>query len=284
MEAKLWEGAEQFREGIQEGDFVKFQGVAQKYNDVNQLILNRIRKATSADVNDGFDINQLVPCTEHDIDELWDRLRALVSENLERSCLLELLSNLLGEHEEKLRSHPAGVEIHHSYRGGLLEHIVSVLESALFFAEKYPNVDRDLLIAGAVLHDIGKLEELSNEGHPAYTLEGQLIGHIVLGFEMVRRQAALIPEFPEDLLVRLQHMILSHQGQPEWGSPQTPKMLEALILHYIDDLDAKLNRFYRLLKEDMSDSQFTPYDRHLGRAILKGEAADRGEAPLVASG
>ena len=284
MEARLWDGVERFREEVEEGDFVKYRGVVQSYNGVNQLIISEIRKTVQGDGLDGFDAAKLIPSTENDVEQMWARLNSLVKENVVRSCLLDLLTSVLNAHEEKIKTYPAGVEVHHNYRGGLLEHILSVLESALYFAGKYPNVDTDLLAAGAVLHDIGKLEELSDAVRPAYTSRGQLIGHVVLGCELVGREASRIPDFPEDLLVRIQHIILSHQGQPEWGSPQVPKMLEALILHYVDDLDAKLNRFYRLQKEDVSDSDFTPFDRHLGRAVLKIKPGREDDVPLVASG
>ena len=125
--------------------------------------------------------------------------------------------------------------------------MISVLESVLFFSRNYPDLDKDLLIAGAVLHDIGKLEELINPENPAYTTRGRLIGHVVMGAVLVREEAAQITDFPTILLTQIEHLILSHQGQLEWGSPKKPQTMEALILHYADDLDAILNRFLQIL-------------------------------------
>jgi 3'-5' exoribonuclease len=284
IESKVWDNVEECDRQIQEGDFVKYQGLVQIYNGNKQLIVEKIRQAVPEDRMSGFDEGEMIPRSEYDIDGMWQKLCSLVIEHASRPCLRELLNNVLKKNEEKIKSYPAGVEIHHNYWGGFLEHVLSVLESALFFSDKYPALDKDLLVAGAVLHDIGKLEELSTPHNPTYTVRGQLIGHVVMGRDLVRREASCIPEFPVDLLTQLEHLILSHQGQPEWGSPKRPQTREALILHYIDDLDAKLNRFYRVMKQDQGDSDFTPFDRYLGRAVFKGDLADREDRLLVASG
>ena len=284
IEGKIWENIEECQKGIQEGDFVKYQGVVQIYNGKKQLIVQRLRKVLpEEDSNNGFKVRDLIPCTEYDVEEMWQRLRSLVHRHTSRPCILQLLSNVLEENEEQIKSYPAGVEIHHDYWGGFLEHVLSVLESALFFADKYPDVDKDLLIAGAVLHDIGKLEELSSAYNASYTTRGHLIGHLVMGRDLLRKEAARIPEFPVKLLMLLEHLILSHQGQLEWGSPRRPKTPEALILHYIDDLDAKLNRLCRVRKEDPGDSDFTAFDRYLGRVIFKGDYDESPDCELLAS-
>ncbi|MDA2929566.1 3'-5' exoribonuclease YhaM family protein [Acidobacteria bacterium AH-259-O06] len=283
IEGKMWENIEGCQKEIHEGDFVKYQGAVQIYNGSKELIVQQIRRTISQDCGNGFNLRDLIACTEHDIEEMWRRLRSLVLEHTTRPCILQLLNNVLDGNEEQIKSYPAGVEIHHNYWGGFLEHGLSVLESALFFADKYPDLDKDLLIAGAILHDIGKLEELSRPYSPSYTARGQLIGHVVLGCNLLRSEAARIPEFPANLLLLLEHLILSHQGQLEWGSPKRPKIPEALILHYIDDLDAKMNRFSLVLKEDREDSDFTQFDRYLGRAIFKGDYENSRDYPLVAS-
>ncbi|MCH8819490.1 MAG: HD domain-containing protein [Acidobacteria bacterium] len=270
IESKIWDRVEELHKEIQAGDFVKYQGVVQTYNGRRQMVINQIRKVRPEDSEAGFNPTELIPSTEYDIDEMWESLYALVLEHTSRPSIKQLLTQILDAHEEEIKSYPAGMEVHHGYRGGFLEHVLSVLKSALFFAGHYPDLDKDLLIAGAVLHDIGKLEELSGPDNPVYTTRGQLIGHVVMGFELVRKEAARIPEFPPTLLTLLEHLILSHQGQLEWGSPQPPKLPEALILHYLDDLDAKVNRFSQVLKEDPGDLDFTAYDRLLGRAVFKG--------------
>jgi 3'-5' exoribonuclease len=183
---------------------------------------------------------------------------------------LQLVTEVLNENRDRILTFPAATEVHHNYWGGYLEHVLSVLKSALHYADRFPSLDRDLLVAGAILHDIGKLAERRAPQNPAYTAEGILIGHVVLGRDMVREAAKRIPDFPASLLVLLEHIVISHQGQPEWGSPKRPKIAEALVLHYIDDLDAKLNRFFRLLRDDQNDSDFTSYDRILERVLFKG--------------
>ena len=278
IESKVWDRVEELQTELQEGDFVKYRGIVQTYNGRKQMVINQIRKVLPEDSESGFDSTELVPSTEYDIDEMWENLCSLVGEHTSRPAIKQLLTQVLDAHEEEMRNFPAGLEIHHNYRGGFLEHVLSILKGALFFADHYPGVDKDLLIAGALLHDIGKLEELSRPDNPMYTTRGQLIGHVVMGFELVRKEAARIPEFPPTLLTLLEHLILSHQGQLEWGSPQPPKLPEALILHYLDDLDAKINRFSRVLKEDPGDSDFTAFDRYLGRAVFKGNYDEPSES------
>ncbi|HXK58528.1 MAG TPA: HD domain-containing protein [Acidobacteriota bacterium] len=277
--AKVWDDVDVLREELQAGDFIKYKGRVQIYNGSRQLIVERIRKVTPGDQAQGFAESEVIRTTEYDIDEMWDRLHSLITENCRRPCILQLLRSVLENNREKIRSFPAGTEIHHNYWGGFLEHVLSVLESALFFASKYPSLDRDLLVAGAVLHDIGKLEELGNPKNPTYTTKGILIGHVVLGRDILLEEARKIPDFPADLLVHLEHLILSHQGQLEWGSPKQPKTAEALVLHYIDDLDAKMNRVLRLLKEDQNDSDFTSFDRFLRRPVFKGSYTGDSDPP-----
>jgi 3'-5' exoribonuclease len=272
IEAKLWDKVDEWRREFGEKDFVKYKGTVQSYNGGRQLILEKIRRVGPGDHNDGFNERDMIPCTPHDIDRMWERLGRLVEEQVSRASVRELVKRILDNHQQQFKSYPAGTEIHHNYWGGFLEHVLSVVESCLFFADKYPALDRDVLVAGAVLHDIGKMEELGNPESPTYTTRGVLVGHIVLGRDILLREAGQIRDFPEETLLLLEHMILSHQGQLEWGSPKRPKIPEALILHYVDDLDAKLNRIFRVLDEDEGESSFTSYDRYLGRAFFKTEA------------
>ncbi len=270
IEAKIWDDVNIWRDQIAEGDFVKYRGRVQMYNTSRQLVLERIRKTKEEDFADGFSEQEVIQATEYDIDEMWRTLNELVLRNCASESILRLLQNVLTRFREQIKCYPAATEVHHNYWGGFLEHCLSVLDSAIFFSSKYPGLDRDLLVAGAVLHDIGKIEELSSPHNPRYTTRGILIGHIVLGRDILREEAARIPDFPEDRLVLLEHLILSHQGQLEWGSPKQPRIPEALVLHYIDDLDAKINRVFRLLRDDQNDSEFTSYDRILGRELFKG--------------
>jgi 3'-5' exoribonuclease len=283
IEAKIWDDVDVWREQVQEGDFIKYRGRVQFYNGSRQLIVDKVRKVSPADTEEGFAETEVILATDYDIDQMWARLESLIQSCCQRPCMLTLLTNLLTRNREKMKSFPAGTEIHHNYWGGFLEHALSVLESALFFASRYPGLDRDLLVAGAVLHDIGKLEELANPQRPSYTTKGVLIGHVVLGRDMVREESRNIPDFPEDLLLLLEHIILSHQGQMEWGSPKEPRIPEALVLHYVDDLDAKMNRMLRLLRDDQSESDFTVFDRFLGRTVFKGSTRVSADSVPVAN-
>ena len=174
------------------------------------------------------------------------------------------------ENEKKIKMYPGAMRIHHEYIGGFLEHTLSVARTCDYFSGKYGEVNRDLLIAGAILHDIGKLKELSVSNITEYSEEGNLIGHIVLGSDMVKEKARKIEDFPEDKLIQLDHIILSHQGNMEWGSPKPPMTIEALILHYAEDLDAKVNIFKRAVKKDREEGKFTQKDPLLGRVLFKG--------------
>jgi 3'-5' exoribonuclease len=179
----------------------------------------------------------------------------------------------------KFTAAPAGVKNHHAYHGGLLEHVVTLLNVADRIADLYPEVDRDLLLTGIFLHDIGKVDELSYDRAFAYTDEGQLVGHLVMGVEMLRdkaeRTADLTGEpFPAELLLRLKHMIVSHHGTHEFGSPKLPMTPEAVALHYLDNLDAKIHAFTREIRDDpCRESSWTPFQQNLGRRLFKGSPA-----------
>ena len=176
----------------------------------------------------------------------------------------------------KFTTAPAGIKNHHAYQGGLVEHVVNLLNVAGRITEFYPELDRDLLLTGIFLHDVGKVDELSYDRAFAYTDEGQLVGHLVMGVEMLAQKVARCTEltgepFPPELLLRLKHMIVSHHGSYEFGSPKLPMTLEAVALHYLDNLDAKLHTFGREIRDDPSrDSSWTPFQQSLGRRLFKG--------------
>ena len=283
IEARLWNHTEELDQAFKEGDFVKYKAKIELYNGNRQLILERIRKAVPEDRLHGFKESELVARTDRDIEEMWKELQTLIDEHTTKVYIRKLLSNILAKFREEIKTYPAGVEVHHNYWGGFLEHILSVLESAVFFSKKYPTLDQDLLVAGAVLHDIGKIQELGTPHASSYTVRGHLIGHVVLGFDLLQKEASLIPNFPSEVLTQLGHLILSHQGRRKWGSPKRPKTPEALVLHYIDDLDAKMNRFFRVLEQDEGRSDFTAFDYYLQRSVYKGSKRSVKERVLVAS-
>jgi 3'-5' exoribonuclease len=216
----------------------------------------------------------LLPTSPRDQARMERELEAIVASVRDRH-LRSLLMRCLGPETElgaAYRQHPAATRNHHAYVSGLLEHSVSVASACDRLAEHYAtqgvHLDRDLLVTGALLHDIGKIRELDPPPATAYTTAGRLLGHIVLGMQMVQREAAKIPGFPEDRLLHLQHLIASHQGKPEWDSPRVPQVLEAMVLHYADDLDAKVNQA-RTLLSSVAPGEWSDYDRSLGRSFLR---------------
>lgn len=271
VEARIWNNVDEVEGQFEEGDFVRYTGRVELYNGSKQVILNKVEKVEKDLISKEMDLGEFFPASRFNLDEMWKDVQKIVQSETKRPEVRQLLRKILRTYEEEIKSFPAGVEIHHDYRGGYLEHIHSILQNCIFFANRYPSLDRDLLICGALLHDIGKIRELSGPSNPSYTTVGRLIGHIVLGRDILLEEARDIPGFPPQLLMLLEHMILSHQGQLEWGSPKRPKIPEALVLHYLDDLDAKLNRFFSILEEGSGDGDFTSYDRHLGRPLFNGD-------------
>lgn len=256
--------------------YVKFRGQVQSYRDQLQLKVDQCRPATAEDRKDGFDEARLVPSTKFDLDDLDRRLRAILLGKIERPALARLASETLAVHGATLRVHPAAKGIHHAFRGGLLEHVVSMMELAERFADHYPELDRDLMLLGVLFHDLGKIQELGAMPDNDYTPVGRLVGHVVLGRDLLRERAAAIPGFPADLLLQLEHLVLSHQGRKEFASPVEPMTPEALALHAIDDIDSKL-AVLRGLKE--SGRGFV-WARSLERFVWLGDEAN---AEAVAS-
>jgi len=223
------------------------------------------------------DLELFVPASPRDRAVMGKELDLLV-ESVGDPTLRLLLQRMTGKKTavgRQYRLHPAAKRNHHAYLGGLLEHSLSVAMAADALCAHYQRqgarVERDLLIAGALLHDVGKVRELSAARAIAYTDEGQLLGHILIGLQMVTREAEQIPGFRADCLLHLQHLIASHQGRHEWASPKVPQTLEALILHYADDLDSKMNPAMGLLRE-VGDGGWTGYDRSLERALFQPPA------------
>jgi 3'-5' exoribonuclease len=263
----MWEtdGADDFAAG----DVVRLRGQVSRYQDKLQITIDKIRKAESAE----YDLGDFVPKTSRDVDELWAELNGYVS-SFTDIHLHALLRAFLDDPEiaSALRTAPAAKSMHHAWIGGLLEHIVSLLNIADLAARHYTEVNRDLLLTGVVLHDIGKLHELRWGTSFDYTLEGQLVGHITMGIGMVEKKLAMLPDFPGPLRVLVEHIILSHHGKYEFGSPKLPMIPEALLLHYLDDLDAKMqtmrNEFTRAEAQGRAPGQMTDWVRSMERPLL----------------
>lgn len=244
LAAKIWPDSPAIRETFAEKDFIAFKGTVREYRDQLQLNLDHCRRVNEGDREKGFDEALLIPSSPEGIEPLWCRLQAIFPERLERPGLRRLCREVLDRHGAELKEHPAAKSIHHAYRGGLLEHVVQMSELAIQVCERYPEVDQDLVLLGVLLHDLGKLRELGAMPVNEYTLEGKLVGHITIGHNMLKAAwEALGDDAPADnLRLHLEHLVLSHHGNREYGSPVVPSTVEAFVLHWLDDLDSKLNQ------------------------------------------
>jgi 3'-5' exoribonuclease len=266
IEARMWDHFEDSAATIAKDDFVKIQGRVEIYRNKKQLMLDRFRKADAAEV----DAEDFYAHTAENVDQLWARLREL-AESVENPWLHQLLAAILDDENiaPRMRRAPAAKTMHHAFLGGLLEHVISLCELCEVVAARYPETNRDLLLTGGILHDIGKVYELSYERSLGYTNEGQLLGHIVIAVELIGRKVSAIPEFPEELAVLVKHMILSHHGQYDFGSPKLPMFREAVMLHYLDDLDSKMGAMRALYISDKGDAEWTERSGALERRLLR---------------
>lgn len=277
--AVLWEGAEEAAAELAEGDIVKAQGVLGAYQGEQQLTLSRLRPA----IPDEVSRDDYLPRSSQDSAVLLASLRETV-EGLREPHLQQLLRDLLADADfvEALISAPAAKAIHHAVLGGLLEHTASVTGLCRLLADYYPVLDRDLLLTASILHDVGKIHELTWDRLFDYTDAGRLLGHITLGTMLVEQRIRAIPDFPEPLAQRLLHCILSHHGELEWGSPKRPKTLEALVLHYAEDMDGKINSFLSFSQShpDPQHPGWTQFNKALDRYLYFGR--DEGDSPARA--
>ncbi|MEW6387556.1 MAG: HD domain-containing protein [Thermodesulfobacteriota bacterium] len=281
--ARVWEEVLQKYPGpIAPGDYVGVKGQVKSYQGELQLIVQYINtearlRAQGKELQD-FQPELLHQATPYDRQELWRELRELAEGRISPP-LKELVLSLLDKYEDEFRECPAARAYHHPYLGGLLEHTWMVARLAWQSLSVYPDLNGDLLLAGAILHDLGKVKELANPQAPEITVPGQLLGHIVLGWEMVREEARAL-KFPDpQLLLQLEHIILSHHGSLEFGSPVPPKTREALLVYYLDDLDAKLKMMEQHLQSDTGESEFTSYHRVLQRGLYKGPERRENDDP-----
>jgi 3'-5' exoribonuclease len=258
--------------------FYKLRAVYRETNYGPQLDIDKIREATEADRQHGFDELMCQPSTRFDAQEMFAELISLADQHIEDNELRGLVLRILEENHQQILTIPAATHNHHAFAGGYMEHVLSVTRSCVWLVDKYrehypdlaPPLSKDLVVAGGILHDVGKLREL--EQRPAgavYTATGELIGHILQGRDIVREAAAGRRLDPETLL-RLEHIIVSHQRLPEWGSPKPPMTPEALIVHYADDLDAKLQMMCAALADDASDGPVTSGKNPLHQKVFRG--------------
>jgi 3'-5' exoribonuclease len=267
--AKLLESVDRYKDEFEPGEFVRVEARTTLFQGQLQLLVTHIRRVNpDQDRREGFREEDCLLSAPRPIDEMWRELVSQI-EQVRDSNIRVLLNRIVVDHERELREWPAAQQIHHAYRGGLLEHIVKMSEVGRYLARAYA-ASEDLVLAGVILHDIGKLQELWYEpGGATYTRDGNFVGHIGLGLVMVRETAKSISGFPDALRAQIEHLVMSHHGSRDRGSPVEPKTIEAFIVAAVDDLDSKLNQVRRAIQEDSGPDEFTAWHRRLGRVLFK---------------
>jgi 3'-5' exoribonuclease len=266
IDAKMWDNVAEVIDEFDQDDYVKIRGLVNKYNGRFQVTIYKLRHMGESEV----DFSDYLPMCPRDIDELWRTLGEFVGgfQNPHLKALVEAFMND-AEIAQAYRTAPAAKTLHHAYIGGLLDHVVSVFKLCDLACQNYPQIDKDLLMTGAFLHDIGKIHELSWARSFSYTTRGQLLGHMIIELEMLQAKLQGLPDFPAELKNLIEHMIISHHGQYEFGSPKLPMFPEALLLHYLDDLDSKMESMRAQFEREsgLSDA-WSGYNPALGRPLL----------------
>ncbi|MCL2605484.1 MAG: HD domain-containing protein [Defluviitaleaceae bacterium] len=268
MDAKIWEMNNDIQ-SFEEGDMVKIDAQVVTFQNELQLKVIKLRKSLDGEY---IPLNY-VPTTEKDIGVLYGEVLDFIK-SIQHPKLRALLEGILVSDEaqaESFRVRSAAKQMHHSYMGGLLEHTLNVAQICDFMSGRYKHVNRDLLITTALLHDIGKIYELSPMPMNDYTDDGQMLGHITIGVEMVTEEVRKIPDFPRDLASLIKHSILAHHGEYEYGSPKLPSTIEAFLLHYADNMDAKLKSFEEVLDKDSTAGPWTGYQKMFNRYIRRSD-------------
>jgi 3'-5' exoribonuclease len=267
IEAKMWDNVTEVMDTFDRDDFVKVKGIAQVYQNRSQFTIHKLRRMQDEEV----ELADFFPCSARDPEEMFQELRSIIA-GIANPHLLALLEAVFNDSEISalFKLAPAAKTIHHAWRGGLLEHVLSLCALAKATGPLYPNIDLDLLLTGIILHDIGKIEELTYTRSFGYSANGQLLGHIVLGLRLLGKKFDSLPDFPPRLRSLLEHIIVSHHGLLEYGSPKTPIFAEALLIHHLDNLDSKMNALECALKRDQQvDGEFTGWVSSLERVLMK---------------
>ncbi len=264
-----WFNAAENDSKLKVNSIAKVRGRISIYMDKLQINIDKNRDALIVLKNGEYDPELFISTTKKDINKMWMEFNDLMDE-IKRQPLKDLLRVPFNDQDfvQEFIKAPAAIIVHHAYRGGLLEHTLGVMKLSKSIADLYPSADKDLLVTGAAIHDVGKVYEYKIEPYGIErTTEGELIGHIVLGTKMLNDWARKVPTLSKRDLYHLTHMILSHHGELEWGSPTVPKTLEAMILHHADDLDSKIGQI-NSLREKHGKAEWSDYDRYLGRKVM----------------
>jgi 3'-5' exoribonuclease len=266
IEARMWDLFESIAKDINRDDFVKVQARVEIYRNKPQLALQQVRRAKPEEI----DLIDFLPHTKEDVEEMYLCLLEY-AQSIRNPWLKTLVAGIIADPKisPRFKRAPAAKVMHHAYIGGLLEHVVGLCGLAQQLAAHYAELDLDLLLTAAMLHDVGKLDELCYERAIGYTTEGQLLGHIVMEIETVSRAIDAIPGFPAPLKTVVQHLLISHHGQYEFGSPKLPMIREAMVFHYMDDMDSKIAAVRSALASGAGEDQWSAYSSALGRKFLK---------------
>ncbi len=278
--ARMWQATQGVFDAMPEGGFVRVRGRTENYKGNLQFIIDAVRPVEDKDI----DLSEFLPRTDKDVEQMWARVLEILR-MVKNEHLLALVGEFVRDDEfvASFKRAPAAVQLHHAYLGGLLEHTLNILELALVVTPRYPDVSQDLVLVGVFLHDIGKTAELSYKTSFGYTDEGQLIGHLVQACAWIDRRAEAAAAktakpFPPDLKAVLQHIVVAHHGTHEFGSPKLPAVPEAMLIHHLDNIDAKMNNMFRLIREDSNDqSDWTQFVRALETKIYKRDVTAEAE-------
>jgi 3'-5' exoribonuclease len=267
LKGVVWDQVEAIGAVANSGDLVQVKGAVSEYRGELQLVVKAMAPFSTASA----DPSDFLPATARNIEAMWERLTGM-TRNMKTPHLRALFDAFWKDEAlvQRLKASPAAKKMHHAYVGGLLEHTVSMALLCERIAGHYSGIDMDLLLAGIILHDIGKTVELTTGFGFDYSDSGRLLSHIVLGLQMVDEKLKQVPDFPEDQAVLLKHMIVSHHGSRQFGSPEPPKTLEAVLLHYIDEIDSKVNSIREFIAKEDSGENWTPYHRLLERHFYRG--------------
>jgi len=269
MNAKVWKATRELFETFGADDFVKIRGTVETFRGQRQMRIESIMPVRDSAVN----VADFLPVTDKEIEPMLKQVHDAIA-SIKSAPLRALLEAFFDDAElrKEFCTAPAAVSYHHPYLGGLLEHTTSMLVMGLDLVETRPELDRDLFITGLILHDIGKIDEFSYDRAFKYSDRGKLLGHLVIGADMIRDRAKAIPDFPQDLLDLLVHLVLSHHGEYEYGSPRLPMTVESLAVHHIDNLDAKMNAFVQIKKNAADpEAAWSDYSRMFQRELYIGE-------------
>jgi 3'-5' exoribonuclease len=280
ISAKMWDNFAVIAVTFERDDVVHVRGRVKLYNGQKELMLEQIIPAVERD----YDLADFLAHTKYDVEKLYADLRAAVAA-MKNPWLQRLLTSVVEDPEisPKLKRAPAAMTMHHAFMGGLLEHVVSLMGLARGVADHYRELDADLLLAGIVLHDIGKIDELCYGRGIDYTTQGRLLGHITIGAALVREKIRAFPNFPPELAMLVEHLILSHHGSYEFGSPSLPQTREAVALHFLDDMDSKMGAIRATLDSSEGNADWTARNPSLRRSLLRSEKFYTGGDPKACS-